>query len=361
GVQDTAEVGLTNVVVVLYNAAGTAIATNSTGANGTYTFGNLVAGTYKVAVAPPLNYGPTFDADGLATANNATVTVTWGEARLNVDFGYVYTPGSGRIGDLVWVDKNSNGQRDGGETGLPNATVRLYNQTTGALLSTTATDSNGAYQFTALPAGSYVVTVASPAGYTPTSDLDGVRTPNTTVVVLANGQVRLDADFGYMITVNGKGIGSSPGFWSHNGTSQITPNDLAVLSALKLVDDNGADADWVDPTTGAFGGAYSKDLGTALSDFSNYEAKSTAINMASQLSRQLAAFVLDLRVGQFPSTQLMNCSVVAGGKITAADLITLANNALLVDTFTPTGDVNRAYQEAIKNALESGYMTYGVK
>ncbi len=359
GIQEAAEVGLTGVPVVLYNSSNTQVAATTTGANGSYLFPNLVAGTYRVAVTPPANYGPTFDADSITTPNTATVTVAWGESRLNVDFGYVYTPGTGRIGDLVWIDKNGNGARDTGETGLPNAAVKLYNRTTGALLATTATDSNGAYLFPGLPAGSYTVTVTPPAGYTATYDLDGVLTPDTTVVVLASGQARLDADFGYMITPSGKGVGASPGFWSHNGLSSVTPADLAVLSALRLVNDDGTDADFVNPTTGAYGGAYGANYLAARTAFGAFEAKATAVNMASQLSRQLAAFVLDMRHGEFSPTKLMPCPAAPGGSCTAQAMIDLANAALIANPVTTSSNAASAYEESIKNSLESGYMTFG--
>ncbi len=360
GVQDAAEVGMTNLPVVLFNSGGTAVLTNYTGANGGYAFSNLTVGTYKVVVTPPANFGPTYDADGIGTPNNTTVTVTWGEARLDIDFGYAVIPGTGKIGDLVWVDANSNGVRDSGESGLPNSTVRLYDNQSGVLLGTKVTDSNGAYLFTGLGSGTYLVTVSPPTGYTPTYDLDGLATPNRVVVTLGSGQGRTDLDFGYMITPLGNATGSSPGYWSKKGLPLVTPGDLVVLSALRLVDDNGAEADFVNPTTGAFGGAYSANVATARAAFGVYEAKGTAINMASQLSRQLAAFVLDMRFGEFPSTTLMDCSAVAGGKITAADLVALADSALRANAYTPTGNANRAYQEILKNALQTGYTTYGM-
>jgi hypothetical protein len=58
------------------------------------------------------------------------------------------------VGDFVWVDSNGNGQQDGGEPGLSNVVVRLYNSNSVVVASTTSTVS-GAYFFTSLPVGSY--------------------------------------------------------------------------------------------------------------------------------------------------------------------------------------------------------------
>lgn len=76
------------------------------------------------------------------------------------------------IGNLVWNDVNNNGIKDAGESGLMNASVRLY--TTGAdnligtaddvqIGSTQTTTSTGAYLFSGLAPGSYFVRVTPPA------------------------------------------------------------------------------------------------------------------------------------------------------------------------------------------------------
>jgi len=347
GVQDSAEVGLTNVVVVLRNASGTAIGTNTTGVNGTYAFTNLTAGTYSVTVTPPENYGPTWDLDGTGTPNRATVTVVMGEQRLNVDFGYVFCPGTGRIGDLVWVDTDADGTRDttgsGAESGLPNATVRLYNSAS-VLQGTAVTDSNGRYQFTSLLAGNYSVVVTPPSGYTATYDLDGLLTPDRTMVSLAQGQTRNDADFGYTrytpkIT---SGTGCTPGFWSNkNGQSLLTPYDFAVLSSLRLVNDNGSDRDFI------------SNLAANKSAFKSWLLAGTAVNMSRMLSVHLAAFQLNVLHGFYQPTTSIPTPGVGTGSMTAQQLIDAANAALVQDSYTPTGDPNRVYQEKLKNALDA--------
>jgi hypothetical protein len=88
GVQDSGETGISGVTIQLLNSSGTVIATTTTNSSGNYTFSGLSSGTYKVKVTSglPTGYAPTYDLDGIATANIATVTLT--ASRTDVDFGY---------------------------------------------------------------------------------------------------------------------------------------------------------------------------------------------------------------------------------------------------------------------------------
>lgn len=82
---------------------------------------------------------------------------------------YVGIPSGGvsALGDFVWLDTNGNGIQDGGEPGVANATVHLYQVSGGAsqMISTTTTNSNGLYLFDNLPAGSYFVEFVAPDGF----------------------------------------------------------------------------------------------------------------------------------------------------------------------------------------------------
>jgi hypothetical protein len=91
GTQDSGEAGLNGVTVQLLNSSGTVIATTTTAGNGDYTFGNLVAGSYSVRVVSstlPAGATRTYDLDGTASAHVAAVTLTSGQNRTDVDFGY---------------------------------------------------------------------------------------------------------------------------------------------------------------------------------------------------------------------------------------------------------------------------------
>ena len=91
GLQDAGEDGIPNVKAQLYAANGTTLlATTYTDANGGYLFPGLQAGTYVVKVDPAslpagLAANPTYDEDGVGTANQATVTA--GDGRRAPDDG----------------------------------------------------------------------------------------------------------------------------------------------------------------------------------------------------------------------------------------------------------------------------------
>ena len=58
------DVGLKNVLVKLLNAAGQQVSTANTDTNGSYCFGGLAAGSYKVVVTPPAGYKQTSASSG---------------------------------------------------------------------------------------------------------------------------------------------------------------------------------------------------------------------------------------------------------------------------------------------------------
>ena len=177
------------------------IYTTTTGANGAYSFTNLPAGNFSVAITTgdlPSGLTPTIDLDGIATPSTTAVALTAGQTRLDADFGY---RGAGSIGDLVWLDRNSDGTYQAGEPGLGGITVTLtWYGPDGALgggddaTITQTTTLLGAYDFTGLPAGVYVVDVdqsGAPAGTALTTANDPLP------VTLGVAQNYNTADFGF--------------------------------------------------------------------------------------------------------------------------------------------------------------------
>jgi hypothetical protein len=168
GVQDAGEPGLSGVIVYLdLNGNGVRDADepfDATDATGNYLIDGLPAGMYTVRVdvaTLPGGVSATYDLDGIGTPGVVTgVTLSSGQARTDVDFGY---RGTASIGDRVWNDANANGIQDAGETGVDGVVVALYDST-GALLITTTTDLNGNYLFDNLPAGTYTVGVGATPG-----------------------------------------------------------------------------------------------------------------------------------------------------------------------------------------------------
>src|SRR5437763_3583588 len=197
--QNPGETGINGVTVQLLDASNAVIATTTTSGDGNYTFLHLTSGNYSVRVAAgtlPGGVTPTFDLDGIATPNIASLTLAAGANRTDVDFGY---RGTGSVGDRVWMDSNGNGVQDAGETGINGVTVQLLDAGNNVVGSAT-TSGDGNYTFSNLMAGNYsvrVVTSSLPAGVGPTYDLDGIATPNIASFTLAAGASRTDVDFGY--------------------------------------------------------------------------------------------------------------------------------------------------------------------
>ncbi len=150
GIQDTGEEGVTGVSVQLLfaGANGTfgngddVLTTAVTDSNGKFLFTGLAAGNYRTTVPtanfntgqPLTSYLPTGDADGTATPNQATTSLTTNEVKLTQNFGYRFnslSPNAASIGDTIFSYENNNGIENIGEPGIPNITVDLYEDTNG--------------------------------------------------------------------------------------------------------------------------------------------------------------------------------------------------------------------------------------
>ena len=236
GTQDIGETGISGVTVQLRDSGGTIIAIDLTDGGGIYGFGNLDAGTYNVTVDTstlPAGYGATYDLDG-GNDSAASVTLTAGQNRTDVDFGY---RGTASIGDRLWYDTDGDGTQDGGEAALSGVTVELRDAF-GTVIATDVTDGGGIYGFGDLDAGTYNVTVDTstlPAGLTATYDLDA-GDDSAASVTLAGGQNRTDVDFGYRGTAS---IGDRLWFDTDgDGTQDIGETGLSGVT-VQLRDSGG--------------------------------------------------------------------------------------------------------------------------
>jgi hypothetical protein len=193
GIVDGGESGIGGVMVNLYDAGNSLVATTTTDASGNYLFTNLAPGDYTVEAMTPSGYvsstdiassaDPNTNVDGddngvlvsPTTVRSAVVTLSngaepsddpgqpAGNANRNntVDFGF-YQPLS--LGNLVWADANNNGAVDGGESGVDGVTVNLYRDANGngqidagEFLATQTTSGGGLYLFANLRPGDYIV------------------------------------------------------------------------------------------------------------------------------------------------------------------------------------------------------------
>jgi LPXTG-motif cell wall-anchored protein len=186
GILDGSEAGIAGIDVSI---SGPVVASTTTAADGTYGFGDLPAGTYAVTVGT----GPA--GTELTTVGAFTVDLAEGGDFVDADFGFtpiIVDPELGSIGDMVWLDANGNGWRDGDEFGI--AGVRVLLSTPGIPGAVEAvTDATGHYLFVDLPAGSYDVTVDVTTAPTNTD----LTTPGAKTVNLAAGENYPNADFGF--------------------------------------------------------------------------------------------------------------------------------------------------------------------
>ena len=165
--------GVAGVTVELENTSGTVLETTTTNSQGLYDFTNLTAGTYEVQFVAPTGYDltpQTSIANDLGSAPNQTtgitqaITLAPGQNITNIDAG-LYQPAS--IGDNVFLDTAGTGIQSGVNAGpgVAGVTVDLEN-TSGTVLETTTTNSQGLYDFTNLTPGTYEVQFVTPSGYT---------------------------------------------------------------------------------------------------------------------------------------------------------------------------------------------------
>lgn len=179
GQQDASEVGVSGIVVTLYNNTGAIVGVTRTDAAGKYNFNQLNAGTYTLLFSLPSSYvftgkdslGSTdvIDSDIYSTGENFgktdPITLIAGATNNDVDAGIFYaTPTRAVVGDFVWYDTNNNGLQDAAEKGISDITVVLYDGTN-KKIATTITDGNGKYHFVVTAAGSYRVLFKLPIGY----------------------------------------------------------------------------------------------------------------------------------------------------------------------------------------------------
>lgn len=258
GVQDAGEPGVSNVLVTLYNSAGTAVRYTYTDVNGLYLFTDVAVGTYTVGVSlpPAFIFSPNngvisgaANSDIIpATGRTASFTVNAGDQIRYVDAGIKSQVSvNGSIGDFVWNDLNKNGIQEAGEPGIAGVTVRLLNSVTNAVIATTTTDITGKYIFNDVPAGNYKVDFVSPAGYTITtklnadplnsnadSDVDPV-TSRSAAFTLGAGQRITTIDAGYWLTIS-TGTGKIGDYvWldaNQNGIQEIGEPGVAGITVV---------------------------------------------------------------------------------------------------------------------------------
>ncbi|GIX00819.1 MAG: hypothetical protein KatS3mg111_4151 [Pirellulaceae bacterium] len=177
---------LADVLVELFDSAGTLVASQRTAVDGTFRFSGLRAGEYVLVEHTPtnlINGGARAGSDGgqVESADRISGIVLNGGVSA-VDYAFCELEPA-EIGGHTWFDRDADGQREPGEPFLPGVTVTLWDDQ-GQQIAQTTTDENGTYRFSFLAPGTYRISEITPAGYS----------PGAAVVGRVNGQPRGIAD-----------------------------------------------------------------------------------------------------------------------------------------------------------------------
>ena len=280
------------------------------------------------------------------------------------------------ISGVKFYDANGNGVNDDNAV-VAGWSIYLDNDNNflnGTLTSTT-TGGDGTFSFINLATGTYFVYEA--AGVNGWIQTKGGLAGNGSYQVTVPPGATTGIEFGNLREITGTG-GKTLGFWGNkNGQTAIFDGgtavpELAMLNSLNLVTSIGAARDFSETGTGTAGYAA---LQTWLKS-------ANATNMGYMLSAQLAATALseEASLALNSNTYVNSKNILDGfyGQINAAlntfyntvgisyvnefgnnafisvgNLMKAADLTLGVDGHTPSGDVLRSYQEALKNALDA--------
>ena len=232
GAKNSGETGQAGWTVNLEKTGGAQpFATTQTGSGGAYTFASVPVGSaYSVCIVPPSGWKQTFPTG--ATSGCAAAGAPAGESNAGfalptlvknqsgLDFGLVQL---GSISGTAFVDANSNGQNDSGDSPQGGVTVSLYQTGGSSPLSTTTTAGDGTYSFANVPVVQQGYTVCETSGPTSAQTLPTATTPGH--VACHGGEFPL----GYGITLTPSGVtgldfGSIP-LASISGTAFLDTNN----------------------------------------------------------------------------------------------------------------------------------------
>lgn len=260
GIQDDGENGISGITVELQDGIclpSSTCSTTTSDVNGNYSFVNQPTGNYTVKVLTSSFVGTwTQTAESDATVDNSvSETLVGGEISSGNSFGF-YQSGSSSISDAVYFDWDGDGIQDAGENGIAGVTVNIYQDTnsdgeidpaTDGIVGTTTTTSTG-YNFSNIPAGSYIVEVDEstlPSFLNQTGDPDEgavvCSVCNAIGLVISDGTSTYNAvDFGYQ-TLGGATITST--VWQDtNGDSLLVGESIIENVTVELwadTDGNG--------------------------------------------------------------------------------------------------------------------------
>lgn len=275
GLQDDGEQGIAGVRVVLSRIGHSAI-TTVTDAYGYFIFNDLAADTlYKMSFIRPSGLkittpysgsSGTVDSDADIVRAEAFFFLNDGQKNMSIDCGMYSSifdnSEIGALGDFVWDDIDRDGIQDSGEPGVAGVTVTLLNSSN-AIQGSTSTDKNGAFLFSNLQPGNYILSFSnlpnnylfaiSKIGGNDNFDSDVIPgTSSTGVVTISAGSINNKVDAGIIRGASNHyaSIGNkvwydlpiTPGGTNSNGIQDAGETGVSGVN-VELLDGTGAAID----------------------------------------------------------------------------------------------------------------------
>ena len=215
GTKDAGETPIAGVTVTLSgtDTLGPVNNITTTDVSGYYSFTALLPGTYTLTETQPAAYIDGKDAigsQGGTTGNDvlSNIVLAAGVNGVQNNFGEIVPVPPASVSGFVYFDPNNNGLKEAGEPPIAGATLTLTGtDDLGNPVSKTATtDGAGAYSFTNLRPGTYLVSETQPAPYLDGKDavgtvggsVNGTLVPPDAIgsIVLAAGASGINYNFG---------------------------------------------------------------------------------------------------------------------------------------------------------------------
>ena len=185
GSRDPENPGIETVTITLTgtDTNGAVNSNTTTASDGSYSFPNLLPGTYIITQTQPAGYDDHIDSVGQINSSNVGTLGNDVISNIVLPAGgigteYNFADSNTAITGFVYVDANNDGIKDTGEAGIQGVTLTLTgtDSSSNAVNQVTTTDANGAYSFTGMLASNtsgYTVTETHPTAWADGKDTVG--------------------------------------------------------------------------------------------------------------------------------------------------------------------------------------------
>ena len=164
GQWDEGETGLQNAQITLYSALMGVSRETHADAAGHYAFTRLQPGEYRLEITLPdgmvFTYGGVSQISSVSSRASLAVTAQEG---ITTQVGPVGAMTASSLSVALFADLNGSGVQDADESGIPGASVSVYQGST--LVETQQSDVQGLVRFAALRGGNTTLSISLPEGY----------------------------------------------------------------------------------------------------------------------------------------------------------------------------------------------------